>query len=91
MNRAFSAGALVLHETRGVAPRLMMNAAPLALETACSPLVPQVHLGIAQVCPLDALRRVRDQRLKGFHEDEPAMNAGGIFRWFVFVSLQIVP
>jgi hypothetical protein len=33
------------------------------------------------LCPLDALRRVRDQRLKGFHENEPDMNAGGVFPW----------
>ena len=35
-------------------------------------------------------RRVREQRLKGFHENEPEMHAGGVlfFEWFVSVSLQ---
>jgi hypothetical protein len=40
------------------------------------------EIGVAQVCSPDALRRVRDQRLKSFHEDEPEMNAGGIFLGF---------
>jgi hypothetical protein len=28
-------------------------------------------IGVAQLGPRDALGRVRDQRLKGFHEHEP--------------------
>jgi hypothetical protein len=36
-------------------------------------------IGIAQLCPLDALGRVREQSLKGFHENEPDVNAGGVF------------
>ena len=50
------------------------------------------EIRVAQFCPLDALRRVRDQRLKGFHEDEPDMNAGGVLpsAWFFSVSLKIV-
>ena len=36
------------------------------------------EIGVAQFCPLDALGRVREQRLKGFHENEPDMNAGGV-------------
>ena len=38
------------------------------------------EIRVAQFCPLDALLRVRGQRLKGFHEDEPDMNAGGVLR-----------
>ena len=37
------------------------------------------EIGIAQLCPLDTLRCVGEQRLKGFHENEPDMNAGGVF------------
>ena len=37
------------------------------------------EIGVAQFCPLDALGRVREQRMKGFHENEPDMHAGGIF------------
>ena len=37
------------------------------------------EIGIAQFRPLDALGRMRKQRLKGFHENEPDMNAGGVF------------
>jgi hypothetical protein len=33
------------------------------------------EIGIAQFCPLDALGCVREQSLKGFHEDEPEMHA----------------
>ena len=39
------------------------------------------EIGVAQSCSLDALGRMRDQRLKGFHENEPDMNAGGVFFW----------
>ena len=36
------------------------------------------EIGVAQLGPRDALGRVRDQRLKGFHEHEPEMNPGGV-------------
>ncbi len=36
------------------------------------------EIGVAQLRPLDALLRVREQRLKGFHQNEPDMNAGGV-------------
>ena len=36
------------------------------------------EIGVAQFCSLDALRRVGEQRLKGFHENEPDMHAGGV-------------
>jgi putative oxidoreductase len=36
------------------------------------------EIGVAQFCPLDAPGRVGDQRLEGFHENEPDMNAGGV-------------
>jgi hypothetical protein len=36
------------------------------------------EIRVAQLCPLNALLRVRGQRLKGFHEDEPDMNAAGV-------------
>jgi hypothetical protein len=39
------------------------------------------EIRVAQLCPLDALLRVREQRLKGFHEDEPDMHAGGVLPW----------
>ena len=39
------------------------------------------EVGIAQLCPLDALSRVREQSLKGFHENEPDVNTGGVFPW----------
>ena len=39
------------------------------------------EIRVAQLCPLDALRCVGKQRLKGFHENEPDMNAGGVFSW----------
>jgi len=42
------------------------------------------EIGIAQFRPFDALRGVRDQRLKGFHEDEPNMHAGGFLPVFNF-------
>ena len=35
-------------------------------------------IGVAQFCPLDAPGRVWEQRLKGFHEDEPDVHAGGV-------------
>ena len=44
------------------------------------------EIGVAQLCPLDALRRVRHQRLKGFHENEPDMNAGGVLPRGCFFS-----
>jgi hypothetical protein len=37
------------------------------------------EIGVAQFCPLDALGCMREQSLKGFHENEPDMNAGGVF------------
>jgi len=36
------------------------------------------EIGVAQFCALDAPGRVGEQRLKGFHENEPDMDAGGI-------------
>jgi hypothetical protein len=36
------------------------------------------EIGVAQARPLDALRRVREQRLECFHENEPEMNSAGI-------------
>src|SRR5206468_10582717 len=36
------------------------------------------EIRVAQFCPLDALLGVREQRLKGFHENEPDMHAGGV-------------
>jgi hypothetical protein len=36
---------------------------------------------VTQLCPFDALLRVPSQRLKGFHKDEPDMNAGGVLPW----------
>ena len=39
------------------------------------------EIRVAQVCPLNALGRVREQRLKGFHENEPDMNTGGVLPW----------
>jgi hypothetical protein len=39
------------------------------------------EIRVAQVCSLNALRRVGEQRLKGFHENEPDMHAGGVLPW----------
>ena len=39
------------------------------------------EIGVSQFCSLDALRCVREQRLKSFHENEPDMNTGGVFSW----------
>jgi hypothetical protein len=36
------------------------------------------EIGVAQFCPLDAPSRVREERLKGFHENQPDMDADGI-------------
>jgi hypothetical protein len=36
------------------------------------------EIGVAQFCALDAPGRVGEQRLKGFHKNEPDMDAGGI-------------
>ena len=36
------------------------------------------EIGVAQFCALDAPGRVREERLKGFHENQPNMDAGGI-------------
>jgi hypothetical protein len=36
------------------------------------------EIGVAQFRPFDALRCVGEKRLKGFHENEPEMHAGGI-------------
>ena len=35
-------------------------------------------IGVAQLCPLDALRCVGKKRLKRFHENEPDMHTGGV-------------
>ena len=35
-------------------------------------------IGVAQLGPLAALLRVLEYRLKGFHENEPDMHAGGV-------------
>ena len=42
------------------------------------------EIGVAQFCPLDALFRMRHERLKGFHENEPNMNATGVLHWIGF-------
>jgi hypothetical protein len=39
------------------------------------------EIGVAEFCPLDTLRRVRHERLKSFHKDEPDMNAAGVLPW----------
>jgi hypothetical protein len=39
------------------------------------------EIGVPQSCLFDAPLRVPGQGLKRFHEDEPEMNARGIFRW----------
>jgi hypothetical protein len=39
------------------------------------------EIGVAQFCLPDAPGRVGEQRLKSFHENEPDMNAGGVFPW----------
>ncbi len=39
------------------------------------------EIRVAQFCPLDALRCVGEQRLKGFHENEPDVHAGGVLSW----------
>ena len=44
------------------------------------------EIGIAQLCPLDALGCMREQSLKGFHENEPDVNAGGVFPWSCSLS-----
>jgi len=36
------------------------------------------EIGVAQFCPFDTLRCMGEQGLKGFHEDEPDMHAGGV-------------
>ena len=36
------------------------------------------EIRVAQFCPLDARLRVREQRLKGFHENEPDTHAGAV-------------
>ena len=50
--------------------------------TGSGPLVQEdfqdAEIGVAQFRPLDAPGRVGEQRLKGFHENEPDMDAGGI-------------
>jgi putative oxidoreductase len=43
------------------------------------------EIRVPQVCPLDALFRMRHQRLKGFHEDEPDMNAAGVLHLIGFL------
>jgi len=48
------------------------------------------EIRVAQFCLLNALRCVGKQRLKGFHENEPDMNAAGVLRfsgWFSFHKL----
>ena len=47
------------------------------------------EIGVAQFCPLDALGRVREQRLKGFHENEPEMHAGGVLLLELFFSASL--
>ena len=47
------------------------------------------EIGVAQFCPLDALGRVREQRLKGFHENEPDMHAGGVLFLELFFSASL--
>ncbi len=44
------------------------------------------EIGVAQFRSFDALRGVGKQRLKGFHENEPEMNAGGVLLWSRFLS-----
>jgi hypothetical protein len=39
------------------------------------------EIRVAQLCPPDAAGRVGDQRLKGFHENEPDMHAAGVPSW----------
>jgi hypothetical protein len=36
------------------------------------------EIRVAQLRPLDALLRLREQRLKGFHQNEPEMYTGGV-------------
>ena len=55
------------------------------------------EIGVAQFRSSDALRGVGKQRLKGFHENEPEMHAGGVLRWscsfpphFNFILTEIV-
>jgi hypothetical protein len=36
------------------------------------------EIGVAKLCPLDAPLRVREHRLKGFHEHQPEMDARGV-------------
>ena len=44
------------------------------------------EIGVAQFCPLDALLCVREKGLKGFHENEPDMNASGVLARGCFFS-----
>ena len=44
------------------------------------------EIGVAQLCPLDAPFRVREQRLKGFHENEPEMHTRRVLPWNCFFS-----
>ena len=39
------------------------------------------EIRIAQFCPLNASGCVGNQRLEGFHENEPDMHAGGVLPW----------
>jgi hypothetical protein len=43
------------------------------------------EIGVAQFRSFDALRCVGKQRLKGFHENEPEMDAGGVLPWSPFL------
>jgi hypothetical protein len=36
------------------------------------------EIGVAEFCPFDAPGSVREERLKGFHENEPNMDTGGV-------------
>ena len=36
------------------------------------------EIGVAQFCALDAAGRVREERLKGLHQNKPDMDAGGV-------------
>jgi hypothetical protein len=42
------------------------------------------EIRVAQFRPFDALGCVGDERLKGFHEHEPDMDAGGVLPFFGF-------
>ena len=39
------------------------------------------EIGVAHFYPFDAPGREGEQRLKGFHKNEPDMHAGGVLSW----------